>query len=204
MNFNFLIADDHFIVRAGTSLLLQSAYPNSNIVFAENYEQLQQKMIFAQYDLVILDIDMPGSQYKKMINNLRVIQKDIKILIFSGYPKNIAMQYIKEGANGYVSKEAFEEEIKNAVDNILKTGFYFSSDIISLLVHQTKDIDPTTQLSSREYQIFELFAQGNGNLEICNILNLQKPTVSTYKKRIFEKLQVKNIAELIKIYEDLH
>ncbi|MCW3162759.1 response regulator transcription factor [Chryseobacterium oryctis] len=204
MSLKILIADDHYIVRVGTSLLLQSTYPDAEIGFAENYEQVKKKITSERYDLLLLDIDMPGSLYKKMIGDLKNLKADLKILIFSGYKEKIAVQYIREGANGFINKESFEDEIINAIENVIQSGFYYPADLVPLLAQQTTEIDPMSLLSIREYEIFELFAKGNGNLEICNILNLQMSTVSTYKKRVFEKLEVKNIAELIKIYESLH
>lgn len=188
----------------GVALLLNTEYPNIKIDLAESYEEAKFFLSSTQYDLLLLDIDMPGSLYRKMIPDLRTLQKDLKILIFTGYQKDIASIYIKEGANGYISKESFEDEIKNAIQSVIKTGFYYPLELIPLLIQQAEDIDLTKKLSSREYEIFELFARGNGNLEISNILNLQMPTVSTYKKRIFEKLNIRNIVELIYVYENLH
>ncbi|MGU3374872.1 response regulator [Chryseobacterium sp. M5A1_1a] len=203
MNDRILIADDHYVVRAGTALVLETAFPNLNIDFAENYEQVKKMLGVQQYDLLILDIDMPGTQYKKMIPELKDIQKSIKILVFSGYNKDIAIQYIREGAEGYLNKQSSEEEIKNAVKTILEKGYFYPAELIGLII-QNKRNNPAEKLSSREYEIFKLLADGNGNLEIANRLNIQMSTVSTYKKRIFQKLDVGNIAELIKVYEMMH
>lgn len=203
MNERILIADDHYVVRAGTALVLETAYPNLNIDFAENYEQVKKTVANQHYTLLILDIDMPGTQYKKMIPELKGIQNDLKILVFSGYDKDVAIQYIREGAEGYLSKQSSEEEIKNAVKTVIEKGYFYSSELIGLII-QNKRNNPAEKLSSREYEIFKLLADGNGNLEIANRLNIQMSTVSTYKKRIFQKLDVSNIAELIKVYELMH
>lgn len=203
MNERILIADDHYVVRAGTALVLESAFPSLNIDFAENYEQVKKMLETQQYDLLILDIDMPGTQYKKMISELKDIQKNIKILVFSGYDKDVAIQYIREGAEGYLNKQSSEEEIKNAVKTVLEKGYFYTAELIGLIIQNKRD-NPAEKLSSREYEIFKLLADGNGNLEIANRLNIQMSTVSTYKKRIFQKLDVGNIAELIKVYEMMH
>lgn len=203
MNERILIADDHYVVRAGTALVLETGFPDLKIDFAEDYEQVKKMLSSQPYGLLILDIDMPGTQYKKMISELKDIQNDIKILVFSGYDKDVAIQYIREGAEGYLNKQSSEEEIKIAVRTVIEKGYFYPAELIGLII-QNKKSNPAEKLSSREYEIFKLLADGNGNLEIANKLNIQMSTVSTYKKRIFQKLDVANIAELIKVYEMMH
>ncbi|MGL6128689.1 response regulator, partial [Chryseobacterium artocarpi] len=154
MNERILIADDHYVVRAGTALVLETAYPNLNIDFAENYEQVKKTLTNQHYTLLILDIDMPGTQYKKMIPELKDIQNDLKILVFSGYDKDVAIQYIREGAEGYLSKQSSEEEIKNAVKTVIEKGYFYPSELIGLII-QNKRNNPAEKLSSREYEIFK-------------------------------------------------
>ncbi|KFE97225.1 response regulator [Chryseobacterium luteum] len=203
MNGRILIADDHYVVRAGTALVLESAYPKFKIDFAENYDQVKEHISQDEYDLLFLDIDMPGTQYKKMISELKSIQKDLKILVFSGHDKNVAIQYIREGAEGYLSKQSSETEIREAVKSVIQKGFHYPKELIGLII-QNKKSNPSEKLSSREYEIFKLLAKGLGNLEISNKLDIKMSTVSTYKKRIFKKLNVSNIAELIKVHEMIH
>ena len=147
---------------------------------------------------------MPGTQYTRMIPELKSIQGDVKILIFSAYDQDIALQYIYKGAEGYLSKQCNEEDIKNAVKTILQMGYYYPQELIPHLINDSKDVNDVAKLSSREYQIFELLAKGNGNLEISNILNIQVSNISTFKKRIFEKLKIKNIVQLAERYMNLH
>ncbi|MBV8325164.1 response regulator transcription factor [Chryseobacterium sp.] len=203
MNERILIADDHHVVRAGTALILQSAYPDLIIDFAEKYDQVKELLKTTKYSLLILDLDMPGSQYRKMITELKAIQKNLRILIFSGFNKEVIIQYIREGAEGYISKQSSEEEIRNAVKLVLEKGHYYPQELIGLII-ENKRMDPKEKLSSREYEIFKLLAEGNGNLEIANRLGIEMSTVSTYKKRIFQKLHLNNIADLIKAYEMMH
>ncbi|KMQ59700.1 LuxR family transcriptional regulator [Chryseobacterium sp. BLS98] len=203
MNERILIADDHYVVRAGTALVLESVYPKTNIDFAENYDQVKEHISNHDYDLLLLDIDMPGTQYKKMVSELKGIQKNLKILVFSGHGKDVAIQYIREGAEGYLNKQSSKEEIREAVRSVIQKGYYYPSELIGLIV-QNKKSNPSEKLSTREYEIFQLLAKGSGNLEIGNKLDIQMSTVSTYKKRIFKKLNVSNIAELIKVYETMH
>jgi two-component system response regulator FimZ (fimbrial Z protein) len=203
MNERILIADGHYVVRAGTALVLESAYPKIKIDFAENYEQVKNHLTDHHYDLLLLDIDMPGTRYKKMIPELKSIQENLKILVFSDYERDVAIQYIREGAEGYLNKLSSEEEIHEAVRSVFEKGYYYPSELIGLII-QNKKSNPAEKLSSREYEIFKLLANGNGNLEIANKLNIQMSTVSTYKKRVFKKLNISNIAELIRVHEMIH
>lgn len=200
-----LIADDRYVVRIGTALLLESKlnYPCS-IDFAENYAETREKVSKEHYDLLILDIDMADSIYKAMVKELKKERKDLKIMIFSNYDENIGIQYIEEGAEGYLNKRASEAEILKGFTMMLEEGYYYPSKMVSRLIIHSKDNNTVEHLSKREFQIFKLLAQGNGNIEIANILDIRMSTISTYKKKIFEKLNVKNVVDLVRIYDDLH
>ncbi|WP_326983268.1 response regulator transcription factor [Chryseobacterium sp. MYb264] len=201
MNRKIIIADDHPVVRTGTKFILLSNDKELIIDQAANYKSLISKLGKNMYDLVLLDINMPGSTHRSMINDIKEIQNDIKILMYTAYDEDVAMQYIKNGAHGYLNKSASEKDITNAVSYIFKYGYFYPSEIISKLsTHE----NPIGKLSKREIQIFELMAEGDGNLEIMNKLQLQSSTVSTHKKRIFEKLNIDNISDLINIYKKFH
>ena len=199
-----LIADDHQVIRAGVSWILESEIEEVKIDFADNYFQVKEIISNSTFDLLILDLDMPGSLYKNMIKDLRDIQKTLKILIFSVYDENIGVQYIMEGANGYLSKNSSEKEIITAVKSILDYEYYYSPHLMSKLGKQINNTNPISKLSEREMEIFSLLVKGNGNLEISNYLDIKMSTVSTYKKRIFEKLNVKTIVDLLKIHKEMH
>ncbi|KFF10560.1 LuxR family transcriptional regulator [Chryseobacterium soli] len=195
-----LIADDHDIVLAGTSLILESRIQDIIIHQAEDYPEAIDKISKQKYDLVILDINMPESKNKKMISEIKELDPDIKILIFSAYEEEIAVQYIKEGANGYLSKLSKVDEISEAVKKIFSEGYYYPSAIVNQLL-QDSPLDSIKNLSEREYEIFILMVKGYGNLEISNAMNIQMTTISTYKKRIHNKLKTNNLATLIKLYQ---
>ncbi|MDQ0781452.1 response regulator transcription factor [Chryseobacterium sp. W4I1] len=197
---NILIADDHDIVLVGTSMILESRVPNITIDLAKDYPETLEKISTRPYDLVILDINMPESKNKKMISEIKALDSAIKILIFSAYEEEIAVQYIREGADGYISKLSKSEEISDAVSRIFSDGFYYPTSIVQQLLQQSP-ADSIKNLSVREYEIFILMVQGNGNLEISNKMGIQMPTISTYKKRIHNKLKTKNLADLIKLYQ---
>ncbi|RNA61593.1 DNA-binding response regulator [Chryseobacterium nematophagum] len=204
MNKKILIADDHHVVRVGTTLILKNTFKDYSMEYAINYPEVKERLKIERFDLILLDIEMPGTIFKGMIKELKSIQDDILIVIFSNYKENIALQYINEGADGFLNKLSDEETLIDAINTVFKQGFYYSRQIIKKMRNNAENNDPRLILSKREFEVFELLAQGNGNLEIANILNLEPPTVGTYKKRIFEKLDVENTIEIFKIYKDLH
>ncbi len=204
MNIRILIVDDHLVVRVGTVTILRSAYPDVIIDQAKTYDEMIDLLKMHQYALVMLDINMPGTQYTQMVLDIKALQDDVKIMVFSTYEETVALQYIRKGAEGYLNKQCSEEDIKEAVNIILKTGFYYPPGLIPMIMRDIKDTAGVKNLTAREYQVFELLAKGNGNLEISNYLDVQVSTISTFKKRIFEKLKVNNIAELIEVYKSLH
>lgn len=200
MQKKILIADDHYVVRMGASLLLHSAYEDLEIDFTENYENVKEKISQHHYDLLLLDIDMPGSIYLEMIKDLKTVDPALKILMFSAYDEKTAIQYINEGADGYLNKQQ-SENVVEAVTSIFRQGYYYSQEVAYHLINNTKEKKPLESLSKREFEIFKLLAEGNGNLEISNKLDIKMSTVSTFKKRIYEKLNVKTLLEIIKLYE---
>jgi DNA-binding NarL/FixJ family response regulator len=204
MEGKILIADDHTVVRLGVKAILKAEYPGIEIDLVSDFDAAKKYLQACKYSLVLLDINMKGSTYTNMISELKQIQKDVKILIFTTYDKEVAIQYIRKGAEGYLNKLSTEEELKNAIVTILRTGYYYPSDLIHLIAESSQKKASTMNLSPREFEIFKLLANGNGNLEISNMLGIQITTISTFKKKIFLKLGVKNIVELSKIYQNIH
>lgn len=195
-----LIADDHDIVLTGTSIILESRIPNTLIDTAADYPEVLDKISKQKYDLLILDINMPESRNKKMISEIKSIQPEIRILVFSAYEEDIGVQYIREGADGYINKLSKVDTISEAVMKMFAEGNYYPNGIVNKLL-QPSALDGIKSLSEREYEIFILMVKGNGNLEISNEMEIQMSTISTYKKRIHKKLKTTNLADLIKLYE---
>lgn len=200
MNKKILIADDHYVVRLGTSMALENNFTRLCIEYAENYAEVKEKLYTSKFDLLILDINMPGSLYKNMIKDLKNIQKDLLIMIFSSFEENVALEYIHEGADGYLNKLGSERILIKAIKAIFEDGYYYPLSLVKLLTEPPQKIDIKTLLSEREVQVFNLLAEGNGNIEIANILHIQVTTVSTFKRRIYTKLGVNNLVDLLKIY----
>mgnify|MGYP003575903247 FL=1 len=205
MTKKILIVDDHLVVRNGVAMILERQFEDVAISNAENFFEAITLLKNLPFDLVILDINIPGGKSTDMITDIRAIQPDVKILVFSAHEEEqYALKYLSCGANGYVDKLCSEEKIIYAITSIFETGTYVSPELVSKLVDiqsNKRKLNPFEGLSKREVQITDLLVQGNGNLEISNILNIHMSTVSTYKARVFEKLKVNNLVELINLYK---
>lgn len=202
MNKKILIADDHYVVRLGTALVLENQFAKIAIDYAENYDEVKSKLHAEKFDLIILDIEMPGSTFKYMIKELKMIQEDLMIMIFSSYKESVAIEYIQEGAEGYLNKLSSEKTLIKAIQSIFEDGYYYPLKLIKQLSSRSQKKEVELILSERELQVFKLLAEGNGNLEIANILQIQMTTASTYKRRIYAKLGVNNLIDLLKIYNN--
>jgi len=204
MQKEILIVDDHLVVRTGVSIILEEKIKNIAISTTENFNETLKILKEKIFDLIILDINIPGGRNTSMIDVIRNIQSEVKILIFSVYEEDThACPYIIAGANGYLNKLSDKKKLTGAVDTILKTGNYLTPDIIKELVKAStnkQSINPLDKLSKREREISELLVQGDGNIEIANKLSIQLTTVSTHKNKIFNKLNIKNIVELIGLF----
>lgn len=202
---NILLADDHSVVRRGVSLVVRDALPGVIVHHAESCEDLLKLAATQNIDLLVLDINLPGGNSPAMIAKIKDAHPKIKILIFSAFDEDqYALRYLHAGADGYLNKLTSEENIVEAVKTILNGERYISSKIKNKILENTltnTPHNPLEMLSNREMEILELLAQGEGNLEVANKLNIQMSTVSTYKTRIFEKLQVSNIVSMVEKYK---
>jgi len=204
MHNEILIVDDHLVVRTGVSIILEEKIKNVFISTRDNYNETLEFLKKKKMDLIILDINIPGSRNTAMIQEIKEIQPEVKILIFSVYEEEThACPYIVAGANGYLNKLSDKKMLVNAVDTILKTGNYLTPKIVNELVKAStnkESSNPLDKLSKREREISELLVKGDGNIEIANKLSIQLTTVSTHKNKIFNKLNIKNIVELISLF----
>lgn len=200
----FITADDHSIVTKSLAFILKDLYANAVIYEVHNLADVVKKASKEHIDLILLDVSFPDGDSHTIIGTLKNFLPNVMILIFSGQDEELyAPNYLKLGANGYVHKLSNEDQIKTAITAVMTKGKYFSEKLQEKIAHNylsNKPENPFEQLSTRELEITRLMIEGLGNLEICTILNLQKSTVSTYKNRIFEKLAVNNLADLIKLY----
>ncbi|GEM65004.1 DNA-binding response regulator [Sphingobacterium faecium NBRC 15299] len=203
-----LIADDHSIVRLGASVIIKESMPECVITQAQDYNEVLKLLQEEVFDLLLLDINMPGGNNIRVVKEILEIQESIKILIFSSYDESLyALRYIEAGAAGFVNKSTAMAELSNAILTIKERGKYMSDEVKDLYVKkltQSKSklntMNPLSRLSNREVDVAKYLIQGHGIIEVSTTLDLSPSTVSTYKSRIFEKLNVSNIPELIEIF----
>lgn len=198
-----LIAEDHTMVRYGTNMVLKELFPNGTVSHAVNFEQLLQLLEKQRFDLLILDINIPGGDNLQMIDVIRLRQPGIRILVFSAYDEQLfAIRYLQAGANGYIMKQAPENEMKDAIQAVVKNDIYISPGIKQRLLFngsekKQADSNPLHLLSDRETEVLQQLIKGAALAAIAQSLGIQVSTVSTYKTRIFEKLDVSNLVELV-------
>jgi DNA-binding NarL/FixJ family response regulator len=204
-NYTFLIADDHSIVRQGVSLLIKELFFNAKIYQSGTFKDTLKVLKETKIDLLVLDINFPDGNSLSIIAETKTIQPDIKILIFSAYDEAIyALRYLNAGAAGYLNKGSNEEEMKHALKSMMVSGKYITQNIKDRILDSyisKKPINPLEQLSNRELEVARLLIKGYGNMEIAEMLHIKKSTVSTFKNRIFEKLEIDNLADLIDFFQ---
>lgn len=136
MTKRILIADDHYVVQMAVFMILKEAFTDLFTDFASTYDEVKEKTASGNFDLIILDIVMPGSIYKAMIKELRTIQKDILILIFTSYEDDIALQYYEAGTNGFLNKLSTPNELILAIEEIFQKGHHFTQNIINQILEK--------------------------------------------------------------------
>jgi DNA-binding NarL/FixJ family response regulator len=202
--YSFLIADDHGVVRQGVSLLIKELFLNPDVYQSATFKDTFKVLKETKIDLLVLDINFPDGNSLNIISEVKSIQPDVKILIFSAYDEDIyAMRYLNAGAAGYLNKGSSEEEMKQALNSMMISGKYITQKIKDRILDSyisKLPINPLEQLSNREVEVARLLIKGYGNLEISEFLQIKKTTVSTFKNRIFEKLEIDNLATLIEMF----
>lgn len=198
---NILIADDHAIVRFGLKQMIITGFSPVMVTDVATFDDVITQLGSHSFDLLILDINLPGGNNLQMLDSIRLRQPFIKILIFSAFDEKLyALKYLQAGADGYLEKTSADAEVKNAVGTILRNEKYMSAFTRQQLLRKLDargTQDPFAALSGRELDVMNLMTTGAPVTKIAEMLHLHISTVSTYKTRIFTKLEVNNIVELV-------
>ncbi|NNV54966.1 response regulator [Limnovirga soli] len=197
-----IIADDHSLVREGIKRVLTESFPFAQIDDVSDGVELVKKVTKEHYDLVISDVTMPNMSGIEALKIIKEQSPSTLVLIMSMHPvEQYAVRAIKNGASGYLTKESAITELVSAVDKILSGKKYITPELADLLANSIRDDTENASyqsLSDREFEVFKLIAEGKSTSEISELLFLNKNTISTYKSRIFEKLNLHSNAEIIK------
>jgi two-component system invasion response regulator UvrY len=197
-----LIADDHAIVRRGLREILLDEYPSSLIEDASDAEELLKKVFGEQWDLVISDVSMPGRSGLDALKQIKQAFPKLPVLIMSIYSEDqYAVRAFRAGASGYFTKNSIHEELIKAIESVRKGRKYITPAVAEKLA-EAIPIDNTAQphqlLSDREFEVFKLLASGKTVSEIASQISLSTNTVSTYRSRILEKMNLHSNNELMR------
>ena len=195
-----LVADDHPVVREGLKQILAAAQDIEVAAEAEDGHELLEKVREQSFDVVVMDITMPGLMGLDALKQLKSEHPQLPILILSVHPEEqYALRVLRAGASGYLTKGSAPDSLIGAIRKVHRGGNYVSPALAERLADELRgDITkmPHETLSDREYQVMCLIASGKTVTEIADQLALSVKTVSTYRSRILEKMRMKTNAEL--------
>lgn len=201
-----LIIDDHQMVRDGIRVMLESRedFLRFEIDEAENGEIAIQKVLKKNFDIVLVDYQLPGITGTEILQKIRLYKKDIKVLALSNYDElSYVKSMIHEGANGYILKNIEPSQLIHAIQSVLAGTPYYSNEVALKLIDSAKNTDPAENvhksgLTKRELEILKMIALEMTNDEIAKSLFISKRTVDTHRQNLLNKFSVKNTAGLIK------
>src|SRR5262245_53051235 len=195
-----LLTDDHVLVRQGLKLILADHFPNTVFGEASNAHEAFRLVAKEKWDVVVLDVSMPGRNGLDVLREIRRLCPKLPVLILSMHPEDqFAVRLLKIGAVGYLTKESAGEELVGAIRKVTSGGRYVSPRLAERMAAYL-DINvkqaPHERLSDREFLILRLIASGKTVGQIAKELSLSVSTVSTYRSRILSKMNLKNNAQL--------
>ena len=196
-----LIADDHAALRKGLIQILAEGFANAKFGEASTTAETLDSLSRHQWDVLVLDIFMPGRGGLDVLEDVRRQHPDVVVLVLSSAPEEqLATRVLKAGASGYLNKRAAPEELVKAVGKVLAGGRYVSTALAERLATEVGQADrpPHDALSHREYAVFRLLVAGKSIKDIADELSLSAKTVSTYHTRIWEKLHVHSDVALVR------
>ena len=195
-----LIADDHAIVRKGLKQILLEEYPSATIGEASDAEGLLVEVINNKWDIVISDMNMPGRSGLDALSQIKQAAPQLPVLIMSMYPEDqYALRVLKAGAAGYLGKDSIHEDVIRAIQTVQLGKKFITPTVAEKLaaaLGEDTNLHPHESLSDREFDVFKLLASGKSVSEIAAQLSLSTTTVSTYRSRIMEKMNIRSNAGL--------
>jgi DNA-binding NarL/FixJ family response regulator len=197
-----LIADDHTVVRRGLRQILLDEFLAAHIVEVGDADELFNRVLKDEWDVVITDISMPGRSGLDVLQQIRQHYPRLPVLVLSIHPEDqYAIRVMRAGASGYLNKDSAPEELVKAVHRIMLGKKYITPALAEKLadsLDQDADRLPHENLSDREFEVLKLLASGIPVAEIADKLSLSPTTVSTYRARVLQKMNAKTNADLIR------
>jgi DNA-binding NarL/FixJ family response regulator len=197
-----VIADDHTIVREGLKQVLSAAGDLAVVGEAQNGREVLERVRALDFDVLLLDMSMPGKSGIELIKQVRAEKPKLRILVLSMHEEEqYAVRAIKAGASGYLTKDSASGQLVSAIRKVAGGGAFITDSVAQQLalgaMPQTEG-PPHSALSDREFQVFRELVSGKAVSDIAAELNLSVKTVSTHKARIMQKMNMNNPAELIR------
>lgn len=197
-----LIADDHAVVRQGLRQILASTDDMTLAGEAQSGQHVLHLLEENEFDVVVLDISMPGSSGLDILGRLKEVQPGPRVLVLSIHPEDqYAMRVLRAGADGYLTKEAAPDELIAAIRKVARGGKYVSSSLAEKLAQELEVEGRGTAyqaLSNREFEVLRRIASGNTISDIADDMRLSIKTISTYRSRILDKLGLRNNLEIVR------
>jgi DNA-binding NarL/FixJ family response regulator len=197
---HILIADDHGVVRRGLRGILADAFPGSDFSEANSGDEVLGHLGKTRIALLVLDISMPGRSGMDVLRDVKHAYPRLPVIILSGHPEEqYAVRCLRAGAAAYINKESATEELAIATRKILSGGRYISASLAEKLISNLDEPSGKPlheSLSDREHEVMKMIAAGVPLTEIGDALHVSVKTISTYRARIMEKMQMKSNAEL--------
>lgn len=198
---NILAVDDHPIFQQGLARTLVDDFPGVKITLAASAKDAMSHFSEGQWDLVILDLSLPDKSGLELLKELKHLRPGIPVLVLTLHSEDrFAIRSFRAGADGYLTKQSSPQYLAEAIRKIMGGGKYVTSSVaekLALRLGKNASTAPHESLSDREFQVLGLLAQGRSAGTIAKDLNLSVNTISTYRTRILEKLEMKNTAELV-------
>lgn len=195
-----MLIDDHAVVRQGLKLILADHIRSARFGEAQNAGEALNRVSKETWDVAVLDITMPGRNGWEVLREIKRLRPKLPVLVLSMHPEDqFAVRMLKNGAAGYLTKESAGEELAGAIKKVVSGGRYVSPSLAERMAAYL-DIDvqkpPHERLSDREFQIMRMMASGKQVSQVARELSLSVQTISTYRARILEKMDLKNNAEM--------
>lgn len=197
-----LIADDHLLIRVGLRKLLEERFAGAQVVEAQNGREAVELALQEKFDVVIMDLAMPKKNGFEALKDIKYAKPKLPVLILSMHPEDeVAIRLLKAGASGFINKETAAEELTSAIKRVIAGSKYISASLAERLASSIAEGAPEERhalLSDREYQVLCMLGTGSTVGEIAKALTLSVKTVSTYRSRILQKLDLTTTAQLVR------
>jgi DNA-binding NarL/FixJ family response regulator len=198
---NILIVDDHLIVREGIKRIINDSADMNVVAEASSGMEALELVWKNKYDLILLDISMPGQNGLQTLKQIKKHDKNVPVLMLSMHSEGqYAMRSMKAGASGYMTKDTASSQLVKAIRKISDGRKFITQEVAELLatdLYHENDKEPHEYLSDREFEVLKMISKGDSIKIIAKNLSISPKTVSTYRSRILEKLDLKNNSDII-------